>query len=89
MRKLNDVSVSELRDLLQEVEGKTPTMRLVVAINYKRGASPKEIANTYGVELRTVYNWIQRFEERPLDQAPYDSKSPGRHPKLSGSKKKA
>ena len=39
MEHLDEISVGDLRDALANVEGKTPTHRLLAAITYKNGVT--------------------------------------------------
>lgn len=83
MVDLDDVSVAVLRRHLGETDEKTPALRLVVALNYKHGLSQTEIAEQYGIARKTVYNWLVRFESRPIEEALDDDHRPGRPPKLT------
>lgn len=83
MGHLDDVTVPELRRALDRVEGKTPTLRLVAAIAYKNGVTQTELADWFGVERRTIYNWFARLDRRPLAAAARDERRPGRPRKLT------
>lgn len=63
MSRLEQISTAELRHYLSNVEGKTPTLRLVVGINYKEGVTQTELANWYGISRTTVHNWLSRLEQ--------------------------
>lgn len=86
MNRLEDLTLDDLHGILAEVEGKKPTLRVVVGINYKAGISPAEIARWYDVSRTTVYNWLDRLE-RAADGSPAsalpDAERSGRPPKLS------
>jgi len=82
MVDLSHVSADDLRSALLEIETKTPTLRLVAALNYKHGYTQAEIATQYGVTRKTVYNWLSRIETRPLPEAVQDDDRPGRPSKL-------
>lgn len=88
MPDLDQVTAGELRSELDRVESKTPALRLVVGLNYKYGATQTEIAEQYGLARKTVYNWLQRLETQPLEQAIVDANRPGRPPKLSATERK-
>ena len=88
MPELDQITVGELRSELDRVESKTPTLRLVVGLNYKHGATQTEIAEQYGLARKTVYNWLKRLETQPLEQAIVDADRPGRPPKLSSGERK-
>lgn len=82
MGHLDGVSVDDLRGALEAVEGKRPTQRLLAAIAYKNGVTQTELAAWHGVERRTIYNWLRRLEEEPLERAARDDDRPGRPRKL-------
>lgn len=82
--KLPEITVDELQSKLAETDedGKA-IKRLVAAIAYKQGNSPADIEETFGFSKDNVYVWLDRFEERGLDEAIHDEPKPGRPPKLS------
>lgn len=82
--KIPDVSLEELQEKLREIDddGKA-VKRLFTAIAYKQGSSPAEIEETYGISRKNVYLWLDRIEERGLDDALYDESRPGRPSKLT------
>ena len=82
--KIPDLSVEDLQEKLAEIDddGKA-VKRLVAAIAYKQGQSPAEIEETFGISEKNVYMWLDRFEERGLEEALYDEPKPGRPSKLS------
>lgn len=63
MSRLEGISTAELRHYLSVVEGRTPTLRLVVGINYKEGVTQTELADWYGISRTTVHNWLSRLEQ--------------------------
>lgn len=85
MVNLDDVTTDQLRDALDEIGGKRPTQRLTAAVAYKRGVDQTEIASWYGVERKTVYNWLRRFESASgsLADAARDETRPGRPSRLT------
>jgi transposase len=83
MDHLDEISIEELQRALDEVEGKKPTQRLLAAIAYKNGVTQTELAEWYGVQRRTIYNWLKRLEAEPLDAAVEDARRPGRPRRLS------
>lgn len=87
MIQLENVSLTELRSQLDEVEEKVPTQRVLTAIGRKLGASTEELAKLHDMSTRTISNWLNRFEEQPVEQAPYDDPRSGRPPKLSADQK--
>lgn len=83
MAKLENISPTELHELLDEVSEKKPTQRLMLAILYKQGPSVPMIAEWFDMRERTVYDWFDRMETEPLDDAIYDDPRPGRPAKLT------
>jgi len=82
--KISDISIEELQKKLAGVDDDAKAVkRLMAAIAYKHGKSPADIEETYGISKKNVYQWLDRFEERDLDDALYDKPKPGRPPKLS------
>lgn len=83
-KKIPDLTVDELQSKLANTDddGKA-VKRLMAAIAYKKGQSPAEIEKTFGISRKNVYEWLDRFEERGLDEALYDEPKPGRPSKLS------
>jgi transposase len=81
---LDEISVEELHDALDNVDGTKPTQRLLAAIAYKNGVTQNELAEWHGVQRRTIYSWLKRLDtDEPLEQAVVDDKRTGRKRKLS------
>lgn len=86
MSYLESISGDDLRRALRDVEGRTPTLRVVVGINYKRGVSPTTLADWYDVSRTTIYHWLERLERLTDESAAdplHDADRPGRPSKLS------
>jgi len=83
MEHLDEISVEDLQQALDNVEGKKPTQRLLAAIAYKNGVPQTELAEWYGVERKTIYNWLKRLDAESLEQAATDVHRSGRKRKLS------
>lgn len=83
MTKLDGLSLDRLQAELGEASDAKSTKRLMVAIAYKSGVDVETISDRYGIPQSTVYYWLDRFEERPIDAALTDEAKPGRPPKLS------
>jgi transposase len=83
MDHLEQISVEDLHQALDEVEGKQPTLRLTAAIAYKNGVSQTDLAEWYGVQRRTIYSWLKRLEQEPFAEAARDDHRSGRPRKLS------
>lgn len=85
MGRLDEVSLDELHDQLEQTEGNKPTQRVLAAIGRKQGATLNKLAQRHNVAEKTIRNWLDRFAERSLSEAPYDEDRSGRPPKLSES----
>jgi transposase len=83
MGRLDDVELHELHELLDQIERKKPAQRVLAAIGRKQGANLDELAEQHNVAEKTIRNWLDRFEERSLSDAPYDDERSGRPTKLS------
>ncbi|TMT87014.1 IS630 family transposase [Haloterrigena sp. H1] len=89
MDHLDEISVEELQDALDNVEGKKPTERLLAAIAYKNGVTQTELAEWYDVQRRTIYSWLKRLDtDESLEQAVTDAHRSGRKRKLSEKEQK-
>lgn len=84
MERPADITVEDLRRALEAVDGKTPAQRLIAAIAYKNGITQTELADWFGVERKTIYNWLARLEEGDLAASARDESRPGRPRKLTG-----
>jgi len=81
---LDEISVEELQDALDNVDEKKPTQRLLAAIAYKNGVSQTELAEWYDIQRRTIYSWLKRLDtDESLERAVSDDKRTGRKRKLS------
>lgn len=83
MGRLDEIELHELHELLDEIEGKKPTQRVLAAIGRKQGAKLDELAEQHNVAEKTIRNWLDRYTERPLSDVPYDDDRSGRPTKLS------
>jgi transposase len=83
---LDEISVEELQDALDNVDGKKPTQRLLAAIAYKNGVTQTELAVCSAVLRRTIYCGNKRLDtDESLEQAVSDDKRTGRKRKISES----
>jgi transposase len=74
---LDEISVEELQDALDNVEKTRPTQRLLVASACKNGITQTELAKGYDVQRRTIYSWLKRFVGvESLEQAVTDALDP-------------
>lgn len=89
MGKLDGVSADTLRDRLADVESAKAAKRLMVALAYMDGTPVSELSDRYGIPASTLYYWLDRFEERSLDDAIEDQQRPGRPSKLDDEERAA
>jgi transposase len=82
MGRLDDVTLEELQELRERTHGEIPRERVLAAIGRKQGDTLDTLAERHGVVEKTIRNWLDRFEEEPIEQAPYDEQRPGRPSKL-------
>jgi transposase len=87
MARLEHVSVEQLHDALDVVDGKRPVQRILAAIAYKDGVTQATLADRHGVSQKTIYSWLQRFtpaslEDTTIAQAATDADRPGRPRRL-------
>jgi DNA modification methylase/transposase len=81
--KLQDIPIERVRARLEDEDVPKAIKRLTAAREYLKGNSPAEIEEEYGWKEQTVYNWLNRFENRSFEDALYDDTSPGRPSKLT------
>ena len=81
--KIPDLSVERVREQLADERDPKAIKRLTAAREYLAGLSPGGIEEKYGWPRQTVYNWLDRFEERDFEDALYDDERSGRPPELS------
>ena len=89
MSRLDDLTLAELHEQLGRTKGNVPTQRILAAIGRKQGATIGELAKRHDVAEKTIRNWLDRFAERPLEDAPYDEERTGRPTKLPENEKRA
>jgi len=84
MDHIEEISLDELHNALQTVDGKRPTERLLAAIAYKNGITQTELAEWHDTGRRTIYSWLMRLDTNdPLEEAVIDDQRSGRNRKLS------
>jgi transposase len=84
MTHLEELSVEDLQQALENVDDKKPAQRLLAAIAYKNGITQSELAEWYDVERRTIYSWLKRLDtDGSLEEAVSDAQRSGRPRKLS------
>lgn len=77
-----DLDQTALRNALDSVDDTRAAMRLIAAIAYANGITQSELAEWFGVERKTIYNWLARLETDDLVDAVTDERRPGRPRKL-------
>jgi len=82
MGRLDEITLEELQELRDRVEEGKPRERAIAAIGRKQGDEIETLAERHGVVEKTIRNWLDRFEQEPIEQALHDDTSPGRPPKL-------
>lgn len=83
MVRLEDISKEDLWQLLDDIDGSVPTQRVLAAIATKQGDSTSRLADRHNVSQQTIRNWLDRFENRSLEDAPFDNPRAGRPRKLT------
>ena len=82
MGRLDEITLEELYELKEQIDEGKPRERVLAAIGRKQGDQLDTLADRHGVVEKTIRNWLDRFEEEPIEQAPYDEPRPGRPSKL-------
>jgi len=85
--ELDSIALDELQTLLDEVDEKVPTQRVLTAIGRKLEVSTGTLAALNDVSEQTIHNWLNRFKDQSIDRAPYDDPRAGRPPKLTPEEK--
>lgn len=83
MGRLDERTLEELQELKDRTDGETPQERVLAAIARKQGDTIDRLAERHGVAEKTIRNWLDRFTDDPLVEAPYDDERPGRPSKLT------
>ena len=83
MEKLSQVSQDALQEALNDVMTGKAAKRLMIALAYKDGVSVTILSKRYDIPQSTVYYWLNRFEEMPIEEAIQDEPRPGRPPALT------
>ena len=81
--KILDLTKRRVHEQLTDETDPKSIKRLTVAREYLNGLFPADIEEKYGWDRQTVYNWMDRFEERGFEAALYDDSRPGRPPELT------
>jgi transposase len=72
MGRLDDITLEELYELKDQIDEGKPRERVLAAIGRKQDDQLDTLADRHGVVERTIQNWLNRFKQQPLEQAPYD-----------------
>jgi transposase len=83
MGRLDDISLEELHEVREQTDGGRPRERVLAAIGRKQGDQIDTLAERHDVVEKTIRNWLDRFAEQPIEQAPYDAPRPGGPSKLT------
>ena len=89
MDKLDGVSSDTLRGKLDAVEDAKAIKRLMVALAYKDGVAVSTLADRYGIPKSTLYYWLDRLDEKPVEVAVEDDERPGRPSELDAADRRA
>ena len=81
--KIPNLTKGRVREQLTDETDPKAIKRLTVAREYLEGLFPADIEEKYGWNRQTIYNWLDRFEERGFEAALYDDSRPGRPPELN------
>jgi transposase len=84
MGRLDETTLEELYELKDQIDEGKPRERVLAAIGRKKGDQLDTLADRHGVVEKTILNWLDRFEEEPIEQAPYDAPRSGRPAKIDG-----
>ena len=87
MNKLENVDSDALRVALADAESAKTAKRLMTALAYRDGTPVDTLSERYGIPKSTIYYWLDRFEERSIEDAIEDEDRPGRPSKLDDSER--
>ena len=82
MGRLDDITLEDLHEVREQTDEGKPRERVLAAIGRKQGDHLDTLAERHGVVEKTIRNWLDRFAEEPIEQAPYDNPRPGGPSKL-------
>ena len=84
MGRLDEIALEELYELEEQIDEGKSRERVLAAIRRKQGDQLDTPADRHGVVEKTIRNWLDRFEEEPIEQVPYDAPRPGGPAKIEG-----
>ena len=82
MGRLDNIALEQLHEIKERTDEGKPRERIIAAIGRKQGDELETLAERHSVVEKTIRNWLDRFAEEPIEQAPYDAPRPGRPSKL-------
>lgn len=68
MPGLDETSVTELQQLLEDVESKSAAQQLMAAIASKQGLAEDEIVRWFGFDRDDVDEWFAEFGSKPVEE---------------------
>lgn len=83
MGRLDGITLEQLHEIKEKTDEGKPRERVIAAIGRKQGDELETLAERHGVVEKTIRNWLDRFAEEPIEQAPYDAPRPGGPSKLT------
>ncbi|MFC6964779.1 helix-turn-helix domain-containing protein [Halocatena marina] len=69
MGRLDEITLEELYDLKEQIDEGKLREHVLAAIRRKQGDQIDTLAERHGVVEKTIRNWLNRFEETPIEQA--------------------
>jgi len=84
MGRLDDITLEKLYELKDQIDEGKPRERVLAAIGRKQGDQLDTLAARHSVVERTIQNWLNRFEEEPIEQAAYNAPRLGGPAKIDG-----
>lgn len=78
MRKLQHVDEDALISAFHAADGPKAVKRLSMAIAYRDGVRVDILSERYDIPRSTIYAWLDRFEDDPVEAAICDDPRPGR-----------
>lgn len=61
MGRLDDISLQDLQNQLEQTDGEKSTKRVLTAIARKQGDTLERLAERHNVCEKTIRNWLDRF----------------------------
>ena len=80
--ELDEATIKELERIVKEEEQYKSRYRAQAILLSYQGKSVNELAEIFGCEIRTIYRWFDRFEEKKIEGV-FELKGRGRKPILT------